>query len=513
MRDMMPPKQGRHGLERSARLALACLASAAAIAAAWYVPRVVPCTQDDGFIYFRIADNAARGLGPVFNPGERVNAATSPAWLLLLAAGARLGVSPHVVAAVAAIAALLAAAVVAAAWSVELAAPRSHTAIAAAVAPALLLVFDARLWLLSLSGMETSLAACTWILAARALIRRCIQDLPARGAGWLALLAVLVRPEFAVFVFAIIVWSLARRTITGVRLARVVWPLLAGGIAYAIAHTAYFGDPFPNTFHAKRAADWAHARLGLAWLGAAPRAYPWLLVAFLACFLPWRRMVLAPIGLGIAAYAVFLVMLGGDHFVFHRPMLHFMPMAIAAIGTVSARLADLDRRDLRALVAFLLAGLLVHSASRRLPPGAFAWVRQAAQLGHALARTYPPQTRLGLFAIGATGYTSRMPVVDALGLADARLARTRHPDVELVAADIGHEHGDPEDLLRRSDVIVLFGAYAPVPFESLDEVRIGFHSHERFLRQARAAMRQGTLRLRNIEFAPGAYWAVLERES
>jgi hypothetical protein len=168
----------------------------------------------------------------------------------------------------------------------------------------------------------------------------------------------------------------------------------------------------------------------------------------------------------------------------------------------------------RIVSSIVLAALVGFAASRRVAPGAFQWVRHAAQLGTAIARNYPPETRLGLFAIGATGYSSRMPVVDALGLADARLARApRHADAPLLPSDIGHERGDPDALLARTDVIVLFGAYAPVRFESLDEIRPGFRQHERFLIAARAAVTRGAFQLRSIEFAPGAYWAVLERRS
>lgn len=47
---------------------------------------------DDPFITYRVAENLARGLGWVYNPGERINAVTSPLWTLLLA-GVHLG--PH----------------------------------------------------------------------------------------------------------------------------------------------------------------------------------------------------------------------------------------------------------------------------------------------------------------------------------------------------------------------------------------------------------------------------------
>src|SRR5581483_8265813 len=42
---------------------------------------------DDGFIGFRVVDNLLLGSGPVFHPGERVEAFTSPAWVALLAFG------------------------------------------------------------------------------------------------------------------------------------------------------------------------------------------------------------------------------------------------------------------------------------------------------------------------------------------------------------------------------------------------------------------------------------------
>lgn len=498
---------------RTSRLALACLALVASMAAIWRVPGLVPCVQDDGFIYFRIAENAAHGRGPVFNPGERVDAATSPAWLWLLVLGSRLGASPRLAATILGIVAALAAVVASGRWAMELAGADNRGTIMIAVVPAAILALDARFLLAALSGMETALAAFAWALAGRALIRRCVQQLPARGCGWIALCAILVRAEFVLFLLAVVAWALRRRTIAPRPLLGVLLPTIAGGGLYLIAHTLYYGDPLPNTFYAKSATDWAHARIGLSWLAGAVRTYPWLLLAALACILPWRRDVLAPIGIGMAAYAIFLVALGGDHFVFHRPMLHLMPLALAALGGAAGCLWKVGGRYARFAGAAVLAALLGFAASRPVPPGAFLWVRHAAQLGYTLARTYPPETRLGLFAIGATGYTSHRPVVDALGLADARIARSSRGDAPLVAADIGHEHGDPDDLLARADVIVLFAAYAPVQFESLEEVRAGFHSHERFLARARDAVSRGTFRLRNIEFAPGAYWAVLERTS
>jgi arabinofuranosyltransferase len=51
---------------------------------------------DDGYVTFRYARNLAKGLGLVFNPGERVLGTTSPLFTFLLAAGARLFGSQYI---------------------------------------------------------------------------------------------------------------------------------------------------------------------------------------------------------------------------------------------------------------------------------------------------------------------------------------------------------------------------------------------------------------------------------
>src|ERR1700690_3611070 len=43
--------------------------------------------DEDAFINFRIVDQIFAGHGPVFNAGERVEAATSPLWLFILVVG------------------------------------------------------------------------------------------------------------------------------------------------------------------------------------------------------------------------------------------------------------------------------------------------------------------------------------------------------------------------------------------------------------------------------------------
>ena len=73
------------------KLGLAALALALAllhIRYLWFV-----C--DDAFISFRYAANLAAGLGPVFNPGERIEGYTNFLWMLLSALVLKLGGAPE----------------------------------------------------------------------------------------------------------------------------------------------------------------------------------------------------------------------------------------------------------------------------------------------------------------------------------------------------------------------------------------------------------------------------------
>ena len=77
-------------MRRTHVLAVAALVAACG-AAAWSAD---PVAYDDAYISYRYADNAVRGLGVVFNPGERVEGYTNFAWTAIHALPERLGWSP-----------------------------------------------------------------------------------------------------------------------------------------------------------------------------------------------------------------------------------------------------------------------------------------------------------------------------------------------------------------------------------------------------------------------------------
>lgn len=497
----------------ASRAILACLALLIAVVALVRLPGMVNHIQDDGFIYFRIAENAAHGHGPVFNAGERVDAATSPVWLWLLALSTWLGIPVQQAAAFLGVLALGIALFVSARWAMELGGEQPTWALVVACAGSLLLLLDDRFWIYAFSGMETMLCAATWTIALCGLIRVMIQRRPSRGAGWWALVAALVRPEFVVFVAGAAAVGLLRRSVQWKALVRLLLPVFVGGGLYLLAHTLYFGNPLPNTYYAKRALDWAHARIGLSYLAGVPRAFPWILLVLLPLAMGALRGAAFAFLAGLLLYVLHVARLGGDHFEFDRPFLYVMPTMTALLGAAAARFV-VSRGSWRVgVVAGLVLAALFWTARTHVRGDAYHWVQLSARLGTALAKTYPAETKLGLFALGATGYTSRLPVVDALGIADPHVARRDLSHEHVCALDIGHERGDPAYVLQHADVIVFFGAYGPVPYESLDEIREGFYSHKKFIAVAREALKQGQFHLRNIEFMPGAYWAVLERAS
>ena len=156
-------------MDRAPRTALALLAVVAAAIAFFRLPALVPAVQDDGFIYFRIAENAAHGRGPVFTPGEKVDAATSPVWMWLLAGATRLGISPATAALALGLAGFMGAVLLAGLWALELAKPRGAVAMGFALAGALLLAVDERFLFYVGSGMETLFCAGVWPVGMRVM--------------------------------------------------------------------------------------------------------------------------------------------------------------------------------------------------------------------------------------------------------------------------------------------------------------------------------------------------------
>jgi hypothetical protein len=388
---------------------------------------------DDPFITYRYAENLIRGLGFVYNPGERILSTTTPLFTLLLAA---LGlISPHfpvwanLIGAFSLAAGGLLLWDLASSWGAPL------------VGWAGLLLYPTFPLLLTTLGSETPiyLALCLGAFAFYARGQLI-------GAALCAGLAVLARPDGV-----LVALLLAGDTL--LRLRRPVpWravALFAGILLAWVAFAwAYFGSPLPVTLAAKQQQGamavsqlfapgfftilrW-YARLpyvveaGLSATGlvfAARRARAWSL------FLAWPFLY-------FAAYSVLGV---SRYFWYYAPL---VPGFVASIGLGVSALAIMWRsiferrgdvkpsgdspapawgcRAALALLALLFLaqvnslGELRGQADQRFP------IYRA--VGEWLGANTRQEERVGALEVGIIGYYAKRPVVDFAGLVQPSVA-------------------------------------------------------------------------------------------
>lgn len=191
---------------------------------------------DDAFVTYRYAANLARGLGFVYNPGERVLSTTAPLYGLLLSLPARLGLDLPLVGNVLGGLCIGAGAALLAAYAL-----RQGQRTVAWLAGALYLLAPL-LWLAL--GMETALLLALALAAFVADAR----DRPGWAGIWLGL-ATVTRYDAALLALLLFAWRAARRR-------RPPWRMALAGIAVAapvlIFLTLSFGSPLPVTLFAKR---------------------------------------------------------------------------------------------------------------------------------------------------------------------------------------------------------------------------------------------------------------------
>lgn len=373
-------------------------------------------TFEDAFISLRYAENLAAGLGPVYNPGERVFGASSPLYVLFLGGilALRLPAIPvsHVLA-------VGADGLTMFLWTRWLLRETGCTSGAVGFA----LFFG--LWpvgvQVSAGGMETSFALLVMTLALLAEI----EDRPRAASCWLGVLCWL-RPE-GVLAILVLVGTRWRRSgrfpldaLTIPLLMLLPWILFAGW---------YYGSPLPNSIPAKAAAYNLHRPSilpnlldTLAYL--APFRAPWgrvvanlvllpCLIAGCRAALADRRLVVLPALL--LAWWLYLVLPRTLLFTWYLPLLLLPAHVLAGIGL--ARASPLSRRmPLLAMVTIVgLSGWLV-SQERS------GWRIQQAerlvrrQVGLWLREHTPLDARVAMEPIGYVGYYSERRVLDEVGL-------------------------------------------------------------------------------------------------
>lgn len=208
---------------------------------------------DDAFISFRYADNLVRGLGLVFNAGEKVEGYSNFLWTLGSALGIRLGVDPEQWTVVWGV--IFYAATIAVLCELRRRKEIGQGMATVGLPLAGLLAAVHGDWnVYATSGLETS---CFTFLVTLAYALAVTAAAPAWMAGLALALAALTRPDGIVFVpFFVAYMALARP-----RHARSAIELAASFLLIWLPYVAwklhYYGDFFPNTYYAKSA--------GLAW--------------------------------------------------------------------------------------------------------------------------------------------------------------------------------------------------------------------------------------------------------
>ncbi len=211
---------------------------------------------DDAYIHFVFARNTAHGDFFAYNPGTPVAGTTSPLWVLLMVPAYWLGIAPELWAYLWGWLLLALSGVLAYRFAREFMSDRF------AIWSGLLVVSSGRLVYGAMSGMEMTLAAFLWLLAAFLVWR-----LKSNGKGvvWTALilaLSVYARPEAYLFTVVCLAYLLIEMDTPGQKriavslkpkppfLTFLVWFVLV--LPYPILCYASHGRPLPTTFYAKR---------------------------------------------------------------------------------------------------------------------------------------------------------------------------------------------------------------------------------------------------------------------
>lgn len=439
---------GRHSSRRLALIAAFCFALAIF---ALHVAVLSGFTSDDSFISFRYARNIAAGLGPVFNPGERIEGFSNPLYTFLLA-----GLHRVVSGAVAFPLAARAIGVLSGAGSLWLLTrlPAAGGIWSAALALTLTATSTSfALW--SVGGLETSLYGLLILAGVVVTLARPRRAREQFGLGLVMAAIALSRPEGALP--AATLWLArwldpeTRRDFRGH--ARVLLAALLPVAIYVGWRHAYYGEWLPNTWLAKRMLPDIALRLGVRYLGEffASNGTVLLYLPALTALWPPRRHRAALLALAVAGIDLAPVLVtGGDWMDAHRFVAPVAPLIYFAVAEGWMTLlggagAWLTRRGATAFAALLPAvGALALWGALLVPSVAVTrHVHDApyvnadpyySTMGRLLNAVGDPGWSVATDDIGAIGWYGRLRVIDMLGLVNRELAM-RRTDVQHLVAD------------------------------------------------------------------------------
>jgi arabinofuranosyltransferase len=403
--------------------------------------------QDDSFITYRYARNVIRGVGPVFNPTERVEGYTNFLWLMLLSALGILGVPFTTLIPLSQVLGVLCGVGIIVLFFFFL---RRHSTGPPLLAPLALLPLVANgsfaYW--CVSGMESALFGLFLAGAFYAYVGAATRARLVVTSGLLGL-AALTRPEGALFaaLFALhfAVTRLVRdraRLFSGTNLldlAGLLAPFFALVVPLYAWRLGYYGFLFPNTFYAKTGASLSYLKSGIEYLWGWLRAFGLFgLLPVLAVVLALRKRRPRPAFwfslLVLGVFSAYVVSVGGDVLRIYRffAPVYFLFYFIVAEGFWAIP----GPRAVPALLLVLLApytfiGPFAPARTMRaevlrnlnLEKGL---VTKMSFTGRWLGRQLGPDDWFACSTIGAVSYNSDRNCLDLLGLTDTTIAH--HPE-------------------------------------------------------------------------------------
>jgi len=459
--------------------ALVCIAVVALLALAYHNRLLV----DDAFIAFRYAGNFARGLGLVYNPGDRVEGYTNFLWVMLMAAGMRIGLDPGPWSQCLGLA-CYAGTLLLTYRIARLVLPGA----AWAIATVLLVGTNYTVLSFATGGLETSLqtfllmAGCTVLISAHR--RRAWSHRNILALSFILSAGILTRMDFVVFgavlvpgamvsVFvtqrggtrrdsrsselfatrvqqmgpmthptALVTQPGAPRRVLGRQAAMLLCPILFIVATWLTWKAWYYGSVLPNTYFAKRPTLnglWVGAEYLWAFCSQYRLVLPILVAAIGGVQLFRERHVLLSGALIIVAWAAYLVAVGGDFMEF-RFLMPILPLLLLCLVWTTTRFSILRRRYLHVLLlAWVAYGSLHHAQTyvwdilnpvpapnpepvyhmRRLLEEGH-WVEAGQALGNYFAGD---DIVLATTASGALPYYSGLRTLDMHGLCDKHVAR------------------------------------------------------------------------------------------
>jgi len=380
---------------------------------------------DDAYIHYRFADNLAHGRGFAFNPGEPTPGSTSPLWVVLLAGGELLGLSPILTSKL-----LGALSFVACAWltwrfALRLTGDDRQAMLIATVAGALVALSGRMLWA-ALSGMETLAFAALTLLALDRLLDHSL-DVPTSA---LLGLAALLRPEgYLLFLFVVLISLFSPRP-SGSNSFLVLRHLSSNVFIFAIIILPYVlfsfattGSPLPNTFraNARELTSVEYLFRYVRFVGDDNSVV--LVLALLGLWVANRNRRLWPLAAWAFGFPLFAALLTPNlrhHGRYSIPLIPFyVLLAVVGLRSYADRISG--RLARRAALALAAAMIVLGAASAWKWSGAFAAdardiTQMQAAMGRWVAANTPASTTLALSDIGAITYISGRRVIDIVGL-------------------------------------------------------------------------------------------------